>query len=272
MKINYSKKAINVNAEAGTLSLADGSIAHGDVIIGADGVHSNTRSVVDPAIRAKTGRHNAFRFLVTEEDALADPRTAEFFSSRSTMDLWYAEDRKVVVYRCADNKLLNFVCIHPAHLSAASEGYNTLADQSLLLEIFKDFHPNLCAMLEKANPQSLRVYPLYDMENLLTFVNGKLALIGDAAHPFLPHLGQGGAMAIEDGVSLGVMLSNLGSPSDAPARLQLYNEARYTRATQIQRFTRIVGGDGVKEDQTSGEKLSCKWTRCRSGSVLTFGQ
>ena len=63
-------------------------------------------------------------------------------------------------------------------------------------------------------------------------------------------------MAIEDGVSLGVMLSNLGSPGDAPARLQLYNEARYTRATQIQRFTRIVGGDGVKEDQTSGERNS----------------
>ncbi|KAK6412653.1 hypothetical protein LTR95_017948 [Oleoguttula sp. CCFEE 5521] len=113
-------------------------------------------------------------------------------------------------------------------------------------------------MLEKADPKSLRVYPLLDMDTLPSFISfsGKLALLGDAAHPFLPHLAQGGAMAIEDGVALGVMMSQLGSPDEVPERLKLYNEARYERATRIQQYTRIVGGDSVKSDENSADKLS----------------
>ena len=65
------------------------------------------------------------------------------------MDMWYSEDHKVVSYPCADNKTLNFVCIHPAELSAASDGYNTKANRSLLLQIFQDFDPIVQAMLNE---------------------------------------------------------------------------------------------------------------------------
>nr|OQO27349.1 hypothetical protein B0A51_05054 [Rachicladosporium sp. CCFEE 5018] len=132
------------------------------------------------------------------------------------------------------------------------------ADKSELLEIFSEFEPKVLAMLEKADPKSLRVYPLFDMDTLPSFISptGRLALLGDAAHPFLPHLAQGGAMAIEDGVALGVMMSQLESFDEVPERLKLYNEARYERATRIQEYTRIVGGDSVKSDENSAAKLS----------------
>ena len=68
-------------------------------------------------------------------------------------------------------------------------------------------------------------------------------------------------MAMEDGVALGVMLSGVVSPADVPSRLRLYNESRKDRATLIQRYTRIVGGDGIKEDDSTTEKLSCKCNR-----------
>ena len=259
-QIYYSRKITNVDAQAGSVTFADGTSKQGDLIIGADGVHSIARKQIDPHIEAKPGHHSAFRFLVSEKEVLEDPRCASFFSTRNHQMLWYAKDRKVVMYRCENNDLLNFVCIHPGHMSSAvHDSYNAVADKSLVLDIFHDFEPGLLAIFEKANPKSLRVYPLFDMGPLPTFVKGKMALLGDAAHPFLPHLAQGGAMAIEDGVSLGVMMSELTSLDDIPARLKLYNEARYERDMTIQRYTRIVGGDGVKDEQKSGEELSCKW-------------
>lgn len=260
MRVTYSSKVTRVDAESATVHFVDGSSQQGDLLVGADGVGSVTRRQVHPSMHAKPGRHSAFRFLVKETDALADPRSKDFFSVKNTEDMWYAEKRKVVMYRCENNDLLNFVCIHPAELSSATaDSWHTAVDKKVLLNIFEGFHVGVLAMLEKADPESLRVYPLFDMDTLPTFTTGKLALIGDAAHPFLPHLAQGGAQAMEDGVSLGVMMSNISRLEEIPPRLQLYNEARYGRATRIQEYTRRVGGDGVKNEESSGDQLACKW-------------
>jgi 2-polyprenyl-6-methoxyphenol hydroxylase-like FAD-dependent oxidoreductase len=56
----------------------------------------------------------------------------------------------------------------------------------MLLEVYKDFDPSLLALLDKAEAASLKVWELLDMDVLPTWVDGRLALLGDAAHPFLP--------------------------------------------------------------------------------------
>ena len=173
------------------------------------------------------------------------------------MDMWYGQDRKIIIYPCADNQLLNVGCIHPAHLSTTSDGYDTAADKAQMLEIYRSFNPAAQSLLRLADPKSLKVYPLYDMDNLLTFTKDRLALVGDAAHPFLPHLAQGGAQAIEDGISLGVMLSRGTAASEVPARLKLYDEARYHRASQVQEYTRLVGRDGLKTEDGDADHFSC---------------
>lgn len=259
-RMSYSSRVVSVDADNASVCLGDGTTRTGDLVLGADGVTSVARVQIDPDIRAKPGRHSAFRFLVSETEALADARTAEWFSTRNTMDMWYSGDSKIVMYRCQNNELLNFICIHPASKSSTMAGdWHRPAAKSVLLDIFRDFEPRVLAMLEKADPNSLRVYPLLDMDTLPTFISttGRLALLGDAAHPFLPHLAQGGAMAIEDGISLGVMMSQLDSLDEIPARLRLYNRARYDRATLIQEYTRRVGGDSVDQNEHSAEKLSC---------------
>ncbi|OQN95354.1 hypothetical protein B0A48_18683 [Cryoendolithus antarcticus] len=258
-KVTYSCRVASFDAENETVSFDDGSTKRGDLIIGADGVTSVTRKQIDPNIQVKYGRHSAFRFLVSEKEALADLRTSTWFSTRSTMDIWYSADSKVVMYRCQDNELLNFVCIHPASKSSTIAGdWHKLAEKGVLLELFSEFEPRVLAMLEKADPKSLRVYPLLDMNTLPSFISatGRLASLGDAAHPFLPHLAQGGAMAIEDGVSLGVVMSQLDSVEEVPERLKLYKQARYERATVIQEYTCRVGGDSVKQNEHSAAKLS----------------
>lgn len=112
-----------------------------------------------------------------------------------------------------------------------------------------------------ADPTSLKVWKLLDMEVLPNWVKGKLALLGDAAHPFLPRKpaemcnlfavltrldqGQGGGIAMEDAVTLSVVLPAGTDPAEVPERLKLYETIRYKRANAIQEYSRQAGKDCV---------------------------
>ena len=85
------------------------------------------------------------------------------------------------------------------------------------------------------------------MENWTT---GRLALLGDAVHPFLPHQGQGGAVAIEDAVALGIVLERGVKREQIVDRLQLYQQIRKERADKLQHFTRLSGED-LKPGETA---------------------
>lgn len=161
------------------------------------------------------------------------------------MDMWDAPDRRVVIYPCSDNELLNFVCIHPDSITtidAGGDSYNQQIGKDTLLEVFKDFSPQVKAMLGKADPATLKLWPLLDMDPLPDWVNGKLAGLGDAVHPFLPYRASGGAMAIEDAVSLAIMLPRGVKKADVEERLKVYQIARHERATIIQDMTRESAG------------------------------
>lgn len=246
VKLNTSSQVLSVDPESATIHLANGTSYSGDVVIGADGVHSKARkAIMDKAPVPVKGAHNCFRFILERDLILDDPETRPLAEEYNSMDMWYLEDRKIVMYSTSNNKLLNFVCVHPEYLTSVSDDYAKSASKPQMMEIFKEFHPAIVKMLSKVDPADLKIYPLYDMEILPTFVTGRMALLGDAAHPFTPHLAQGGAMAIEDGASLGVMLGDGVSPENVPERLELYNKARYERATKIQQYSLQVGGDGT---------------------------
>jgi hypothetical protein len=121
-----------------------------------------------------------------------------------------------------------------------------------MLAIYKDFDPSVHTIIEHA--EDPKVWKLLDMDQMPTFVHERLALLGDAAHPFLPHQGQGGGQAIEDAVALAALLPLGTSRQEIPDRLQLYNECRYERAHKIQDFTRTAGKD-ASELAAEGKKL-----------------
>lgn len=242
-----------------TITLADGSTRSADVVIGADGVHSRTRAGLfrSPPQTFKS-QSSAFRFILKRKDVLSDPETKGLGDVDGSMDMWYGPDRKIVLYPTFNNTLLNFVCVHPGQLSETTDSYDRSASKAALLEVYKDFHPRVLALLNKVDPVDLKVYPFFDLDRLPTFASERLALIGDAAHPFTPHLAQGGAMALEDAVSLAIMLEKSVTPAEVHSRLQLYNQARYERASTIQEYSRQVGGDGAGSNADANTVASFK--------------
>ncbi|RAH42786.1 putative salicylate hydroxylase [Aspergillus brunneoviolaceus CBS 621.78] len=245
-ELHTASKVVDIDPEAATITLENGQVFHGDVVIGADGVHSLARTKLPGTkeIEPFSSGKNAFRFLLSRKVAQEDPETKSLADAPSICSMWDSHDKRVVIYPCANNEILNFVCIHPDTLSKVNTGadWDQEASKDALLEVYKDFKPEVVKILAKADPQTLRVWPLFDMQKPPTWVNGRLAVLGDAVHPFLPYRASGGAMAIEDGVSLGVMLSKDLDPAEVPERLKLYEEARYTRATTIQQMTRDSDG------------------------------
>ncbi|KAG8624625.1 hypothetical protein KVT40_007692 [Elsinoe batatas] len=171
-----------------------------------------------------------------------DPVTAELVSHEGFLTMALAEDRRLVWYPCVNNTVMNFLLIHPSGESRVEGAtWNQKGDKEQMLKIGGIFADQFKALMSKAPEDSLKVWTLLDLEVIPTWINGRLALLGDAAHPFQPHQAQGGAQAIEDAVSLAAILPLGTSPSEINDRLELYVKQRKFRADRIQEFTRISG-------------------------------
>ncbi|KAK0731677.1 hypothetical protein B0H67DRAFT_640038 [Lasiosphaeris hirsuta] len=241
-----------VESEAGRVLLERGE-GIGDVVVGADGIYSTTRSFVKDAKLFSSGKA-AFRFLIPRRLAEEDPVTAPLVEKRDALHMWYGEDRRIVMYPCNNNDVLNFVCIHPDTESFATERdeWGKQATLYQLLEVYKDFDPVVKALMTKVAHQlhRLQVWQLLDMKTLPTWTTGRLVLLGDAAHPFTPHQGQGAGQAIEDAAALTVVLPLGTTPDEVPERLALYQHIRYERAHVIQEYSRLAGRDWVNGEPT----------------------
>lgn len=139
-------------------------------------------------------------------------------------------------------------------------GWHETGSKTRMMEIFKEFAPSVRAVLGKADHTKLKAWNLLDMKRMPNLVNARLAVLGDAAHPFLPYQGQGGGQAIEDAISLATMFPLGTSSSAIPERLQLYEQCRYERAHKIQEFTRLVGRD-ASELAAEGKVVNSKFDR-----------
>ncbi|KAI5212844.1 FAD/NAD(P)-binding domain-containing protein [Aureobasidium subglaciale] len=244
--LRLASKVTSVDPEKAEVTLESGEKVSGDVLLGADGVHSLCRKSLvleDPEKYTPFDcGHSAYRFLVPKDQVMADPVCREFVEQEGMLCMIVGEDRRVVVYPCVENKLMNFLLIHPSSESRSDDaGWNQQGDKKRMLASGASLAPQVRALLEKAPEDSLKVWTLLDMEVLPTWINGSMALLGDAAHPFLPHQAQGGGQAMEDAVSLAAILPYGTTKEDIPERLRLYEQCRRERANRIQDGTRLSG-------------------------------
>lgn len=205
-----------------TLWFEDGTTTRGRALIGADGIRSPVRTqMFGPETPRFTGQV-AYRFLVPMEKALP-------FMGASIAGPYIGPGRSLMRYPLRHNTIVNCVVFASAE-SWTGEGWSERCSVAELQDLFPGWHADVLGLAASAPIEGTAKWALYDRDPLDTWVKGRVALLGDAAHPMLPFLGLGAAMAIEDAVVLARAFAKLPEPC---AALQLYESARVTRAGQM---------------------------------------
>ena len=202
-------------------------------LVGADGVRSSVRSFLTRGAKdapAYSG-HTAWRAILPAESVPA-------VCGGASSHLWLSAGAHVVHYPLRDASIISAVVIVEDGLSRAwDRGPETLDGAALLRRpALPPATRELRALI--AAGDCWRRWPLYGRPALAHWSQGAVTLLGDAAHPMLPFLAQGAAMAIEDAEALGRAFK----PGVAPAEaFKVYERARIARATKVQRASRRQG-------------------------------
>lgn len=219
-------------AQSGTaalVSFANGATAEGDVVIGADGIHSELRPFVFPPSRPVFHGTVAYRGIVELELAPDWPNERWL--------MWLGTGKHFLTFPLRGGTLINYVGFVPAD-QEMKESWSAPGDPDVLRREFSGWDPRIEGLLKQVR-KTFR-WALYDREPLPTWTKGRLSLLGDAAHPMLPHLGQGANQSIEDGMALATILSRADRET-APAALLAYERLRRERVAAVQRGARQNG-------------------------------
>jgi salicylate hydroxylase len=229
--------AVEQQADVAQLHFANGSTAEADVVIGADGIQSVVQTfAVAPATPEYSGSR-AYRGLI-ERAKLPGWREAAH-------QIWMGDGKHFMVFPVRRGELLNYVGFVPTSQQTV-ESWSAVGDRDELAASFAGWDPRVVELLAKV--ETCFWWGLYDRRPLAAWSNGRLTLLGDAAHAMLPHVGQGANQAIEDGVALAVLLECCG-PAEVPTILKHYETLRRARTDIVQAEARK---NGLRFDSRSG--------------------
>lgn len=143
---------------------------------------------------------------------------------------------KVVMSACHDGETISCYCFYPAEYNGLSkDGWNISATGQELFDTYPDLDPRVRKLF--LNAEDIKMWRLYVHQPYPYWSKGKIALLGDAAHPMLPDQSQGFCMALEDAGALGYIFSeefrNIWE-HDVAKGLELYEEVRKDRASRVQ--------------------------------------
>jgi salicylate hydroxylase len=199
----------------------------GAMLIGADGLWSRLRALLGDAAAPRFAGRGAFRAIVPAAQLPASDRAP-------VINVWLGPGGHVVHYPVRAGAAVNVVAVCGGRWQSAA--WSTGAGRDEVLERFPApaWAPAVRNLLTA--PERWQKWALYDRTPLQSWGTGPVTLLGDAAHPMLPFLAQGAAMAIEDAAVLARELSD--SPGDHIAALRRYETARRPRTAHVQRAAR----------------------------------
>ena len=198
-----------------------------DYVVGADGIHSRVRAQLFGPDRANFTGYVAWRGLIPGEKVaphLIDPPLCMTLGPR----------RMLMRYPLRRGSLINFVAIAKRDVWM-DEGWSVRSTREELLAEFADFEPRVIELLSLTSPDRLYKWGLFDRDPLPAWTQGRVTLLGDAAHAMPPFTGQGAVMALEDAAVLGKAAQSSASPE---LFLQRYQDSRTARVTSALAMSR----------------------------------
>jgi salicylate hydroxylase len=225
-KLGMRCTGVEQDASGATVKFGAGGQVRADVVIGADGIHSVVREHVTTASVPRESGLCAWRSLVPAAAAPA-------FALRPVQTLWLGHRHHLVHYPVSAGRLVNIVAFSPARAGDA-ESWSALGSAEDLAAEFAGWDPRLGELIAAA--RRVGRWSVLDRAPLPRWVRGRVALLGDAAHPMLPFFAQGAGQAIEDAA---VLAACLAAGADGPAgALAHYERVRSPRATRVQEASR----------------------------------
>lgn len=210
---------VSDSPDAARALFADGTMIHADAIIGADGAGSITREYVlgTPVTRRYAGYVN-YNGLVATDDAIG-PATE--------WTTYVGDGKRVSVMPVSDGRFYFFFDV----VEEQGLPYRRGSAREVLRGHFADWAPGVQTLIDALDPQTTNRVEILDLDPFDTWVKGRVAVLGDAAHNTTPDIGQGGCSAMEDAIALQWAFKD--HPDDVHAALIAYQEARVARAGEL---------------------------------------
>ncbi|VTU27337.1 6-hydroxynicotinate 3-monooxygenase precursor [Variovorax sp. PBL-H6] len=237
-RVALGKRASKIAAdeEGVSLSFEDGSSARVGALIGADGIHSAVRGAMFGAESPRFTGIVAYRAVVPAERVAGVPNLGAFTK-------WWGPNpqSQIVTFPLNRGKDIFIFATTPQD-SWHLESWTAPGSVDELREQYVAYHPEARALLDACD--TVLKTALYERDPMPAWAKGRMALLGDAAHPMLPFMAQGAGMAIEDAVLLARHLEGV-AMRDIRSALQRYEGARLERTSQIQLGSR--GNNWLRE-------------------------
>ena len=212
-----------------TVHLADGQMILADALIGADGLHSVIRQQLVGDGSPRISGHSIYRAIVPMEKVPKDLRL-------NSVMLWAGPKWHFVHYPIASGKYMNLAATRDDQADTAVA--NEATPQEKVLAEFSALHTEAKRLLQLG--ENWKKWVLCDRNPVEVWSQGRVTLLGDAAHPMLQYLAQGACMALEDAVVLGDLMKDI-QKAEVAARLVEYNQLRRDRTARVVTMAREMG-------------------------------
>jgi 2-polyprenyl-6-methoxyphenol hydroxylase-like FAD-dependent oxidoreductase len=210
-----------------TVKIANGDRVSGSLLIGADGLWSNIRKQVTADGPPRVSGHTTYRSVIPTEQMPEDLRW-------NAATLWAGPKCHIVHYPLSGWKVFNLVVTY--HNDAPEPVAGKPVPEEEVLKGFGHIHERAQSIIRHG--KNWKLWVLCDRDPAERWIDGRVVLLGDAAHPMLQYFAQGACQAMEDAVCLSHMLAN---HDDRATALEAYRAQRFPRTARVQLMSRAIG-------------------------------
>ena len=228
-RLHFGQAIEAVDLENGRIFLSGGSNHKADIVFACDGIKSTIREKEFDNREPSFTNYIAWRGVVDKSDL-------PIFSGNDEVNIYHGPGGHVVHYPIGHQDKINFIAIETKE-SWEEESWKREGDKKDLLLAFQGWNKNIQELFSSA--ETVYKWGVFDRAVPEQLSKGRVFLLGDAAHPMVPFLGQGGCMAIEDAFTMAYLVNNL--KDDLPSIRDFYHALRLSRVRSIKKRSNFQG-------------------------------